>query len=97
MQSLNNKFILESYKEDRSIKANVANGFAMIAQKTQLKGLKSLVDFKSSDGTIFPKGSTVYIREQLLQAQPWAKQVFTSDAIGEEFIIVDMQYCEFVV
>ncbi len=96
MQSLNNRFILESYKEDRSIKATINSGFAMIAQKIAVKGLKLLVDTKTSNGDMFFAGSTAYIREAFLQSNPMAKQVFTSEDIDGEFIIIDAQHVEFV-
>ena len=99
-QSLNNRFIVETYKEDRALKAQVSSGFAMISQKVSLKGLKLLSDVHGSTGSSsfdYFAGSTVYIRESLLQSQPWAKASFTSEAIEGEFMIVDVAYVEFVV
>lgn len=99
-QSLNNRFILESYKEDRALKATVTNGFAMVQQKVSLKGLKLLVNISGTkDGAYFTfnAGAMVYIREEYLQNQPWAKKFFTSDAIEGEFMIVEAQFIEFVV
>lgn len=96
-RSLNGRFIVESYKEDRGLKATVTNGFAMVQQKVSLKGLKLLADAQNTSGQyIARKGDMVYIRESLLQAQPWAKATFTSDAIDGEFMIVDQTYIEFV-
>jgi hypothetical protein len=101
IQSLNNRFILETYKEDRGLKAEVKNGFAMVAQKVSLKGLKLLADIQGSQagGAYFnyKKGDIAYIREANLQSAPWAKAAFTSDAIEGEFMIVDASYIEFVV
>lgn len=98
IQSLN-KFIVETYKEDRALKATVQNGFAMVSQKIQVKGLKLLAEAKVAiNGELlhYPAGSTVYIREASLQSQPWAKQAFTSDAVEGEFMIVDQSHVEFV-
>ncbi len=96
-RSLNGRFIVESYKEDRALKATVQNGFAMVQQKISLKGLKLLADVQLSDGQwIAYKGDTVYIKEGALQSQPWAKHAFTSDAIEGEFMIVEQTYIEFV-
>lgn len=94
-----NKFIVETYKEDRALKATVTNGFAMVSQKVQVKGLRLLADaIIAVNGceTLFMEGSTVYIKEASLQSQPWAKASFTSDAIQGEFMIVDMAHVEFV-
>lgn len=94
-----NKFIVESYKEDRGLKATVQNGFAMVSQKVQIKGLKLLANVVvavNGSKIEYNVGSIVYIKEANLQSQPWAKQVFTSDIIEGEFMIVDSSYVEFV-
>jgi hypothetical protein len=96
-RSLNGRFILESYKEDRALKATVQNGFAMVSQKVSLKGLKLLADVQNATGQyIAYRGDIAYIREASLQNQPWAKATFTSDAIEGEFMIVDQAHIEFV-
>lgn len=96
-RALNGRFILESYKEDRALKATVQNGFAMVSQKVSLKGLKLLADVQNAQGQyIAYKGDIAYIREASLQSQPWAKSTFTSDAIEGEFMIVEQQHIEFV-
>jgi hypothetical protein len=51
--SLNNRLILEAYKTDGTIKANVQNGFATIAQKVQLKGLRVLVEARIAHGDTY--------------------------------------------
>jgi hypothetical protein len=93
--SLNNRLIVESYKDPRVHKSLERNGFAMLSQKITLKGLKVLVPFKKDDLDI-PTGSIAYIREELLYTQAWAKQVFECDEIKEPFIIIDSQYVEFI-
>lgn len=96
-RSLNGRFILESYKEDRALKATVQNGFAMVSQKVSLKGLKLLADVQNAQGQwIAYKGDIAYIRESSLQSQPWAKATFTSDAIEGEFMIVEALHIEYV-
>jgi hypothetical protein len=99
IQSLN-KFVLETYKEDRALKATVQNGFAMVSQKVQVKGLRLLADtIITSNGQKinYVRGEIAYIKEASLQSQPWAKASFTSDAIEGEFMIVDAAHVEFVV
>lgn len=96
-RSLNGRFVLESYKEDRALKATVTNGFAMVSQKVSLKGLKVLADVIAPDGRyVAHKGDIAYIREASLQSSPWAKSAFTADAIEGEFMIVESSYVEFI-
>lgn len=96
-RSLNGRFILESYKEDRALKATVQNGFAMVSQKVSLKGLRLLADVQNAQGQyIAYKGDIAYIREHSLQSQPWAKATFTSDNIEGEFMIVEQAHIEYV-
>jgi hypothetical protein len=96
-RSFNNRFILAPYEEERTLRAKENSGFAMLAQKTNIVPLKVLADTKLTDGTFVPKGSTAYVKEQLLFTQTWAKQVLESDAVGGKFIIVDLQFVELVV
>lgn len=96
--AMNGRFILETYKEDRALKATVSNGFAMVQQKVSLKGLTVLADVFSpvTGQPLARKGDKAFIREASLQSQPWAKASFTSDAIEGEFMIVDVSHIEFV-
>jgi hypothetical protein len=108
--SINNKFIVEPYVSDRAIKTTTGGGFALIQQKVAVKGLRLLVDAKlagfntslsvgdisKTDPEIVLAGSIIYIREEFLHSQPWAKQLMECDAIEGKFIIVDRQYVEFV-
>ena len=98
--SLNNRFIVEAYKEDRSLKTSVSNGFAMVSQKISLKGLKILVDAEVVTGSTvqsYPAGYVAYIKEGALQSAPWAKAFYTTDAVEGEFMIVEAMHVEFVV
>lgn len=45
---------------------------------------------------IVPKGSIAYIREEYLHTQPWAKQLLECEGIEGKFMIVDIQYVEFI-
>jgi hypothetical protein len=100
MISLNNRFVVEPYLSDRAIKLSQnGSGFAMIQQKVTLVGLKLLMSVHvqyPSESKYFPAGSTVYIREEYLHSQPWAKQLLESKAIEGKFMIVDHQFVEFV-
>lgn len=97
--SFNNRFILEPYHSDRSLKATAGSGFALVAQKVNLKGLKLLVDVawtRDGDTDIIPAGSKVFIREELLYTQPWAKQLLEAEGIEGKFIIVESQFVDMI-
>jgi hypothetical protein len=99
--SLNNRFILEPYSGDRTLKSKNEVGFALVQQKTSIVGLRLLMDAVVFSGTQcgvpYSKGSLAYIKEELLFTQPWASKVYESDAIEGKFIIVDAAHIEFVV
>ena len=96
--AMNGRFILETYKEDRALKATVSNGFAIVQQKVSLKGLTVLADVISpvTGQYLARRGDKAFIREASLQSQPWAKASFTADGIEGEFMIVESTYIEFV-
>lgn len=93
--SVNNRLIVEVYKKE-ALRSKVENGFATIGQKLALKGLKVLIDAKLDDGMLVPKGSTVYIKEEILHTQQWAQKAFESSYFPEPFLIVDRTYIEFI-
>lgn len=93
-RSVNGKLVLEAYKKE-ALRANVSNGFARPDQKVTVKGLKVLVDAKLNDGTLIPKGSLAYIKEENLHTQAWAQKNYESDAVGVPFILADSSNVEF--
>jgi hypothetical protein len=99
--TINNKFIVEPYNSDRALKSVVKNGFATIAQKVRVVGLKLLMDAVIKDNSetsrIVPKGSLVYLKEEFLHTNQGIKRTYESDAVEGEFTIVEMAYVEFVV
>lgn len=98
--SLNNRFIVEPYSGDRALKSKNTGGFAIVQQKVSLVGLRLLVDANIVSGslsTAYTKGSTVYIKEELLFTQVWAQKIYESDALEGKFIIVDAANVDFVV
>jgi hypothetical protein len=68
----------------------------MLSQKIKSKGLKLLVDAKLNDGTVLPKGSLAYIREEVLHNGQWATKILESDAIEGNFIIIDLAHVDYV-
>ena len=92
MMSINNKLVLEPYKHKGKIKANTSGGFATIAQKSNLVGLKALEygEFKIGSKIYpVPKGSMVYFKEDTLHTQEWSTQTYTCNELKESFIIAE--------
>lgn len=97
--SVNNRLIVEPYHSDRALKATAGSGFALVSQKVNLKGLKLLVGasiFENGHEIYWDAGAIVYIREELLYTQPWAKHQMECEGIEGKFIIVDRQFVEMI-
>lgn len=94
--SLNNRIIVEAYKTDKSLRANVSSGFATIAQKTALKGLTILVGTTLTDGRVIPAGAVAYIREEILHTAAWAQKALECDTIKTPFLVVEMNFVDFI-
>lgn len=94
-RSMNNRLIVEAYKKE-ALRSTEKNGFAFVSQKLTLKGLKVLVDAKLNDSTFVPKDSVVYIKEEVLHTQAWAQKPLECEAISEPFLIVDLNFVEFI-
>ena len=92
MESVNNKLILEPYKGEHKVKANVQHGFATIKQKSNLVGLKLLADAKLTQGNstfLVPRGTVAYFEEEVLYSQEWPRKRLSCDELKEEFVIGD--------
>lgn len=82
MNSLNDLVICKPKIDAGGIKQEVSNGFAKVIQKIEIVGLEVLVDAKEG----ISKGDTVFVREERLTTQPWAKTVLKLN--GEHVILV---------
>lgn len=89
--AINNNLILEAYKQGQGLRDEVNNGFAKVAQKTTLVGLKVLADCHL-EGRYVPKGSLAYLPEDLLMTQAWAKQIKKADFVEQDFIVVESRH-----
>lgn len=94
-RSFNNRLIVQAYQK-QGLQSSVSNGFAFVQQKVTVKGLTVLMDSQLSDGTFVPKGSTAYIKEELLHTAPWAQKILESDTLTTQFIIVDISNVEYI-
>ena len=93
--SFNNKLITETYTAGE-IRADSSSGWAKIDQKNNVKGLKLLVESKFLDGTVVPVGSLIYVREDALHTQAWAKKITKSDSLKQNFIVVNLADVEYI-
>lgn len=82
MKSLNDLVICKPKIDAGGIKQEVTNGFAKVIQKIEIVGLEVVVD---EPGGI-SKGDTVFVKEERLVTQQWAKNVLKLN--GESVILV---------
>jgi hypothetical protein len=87
--------VLEQYVRE-SLKKEVVNGIATPGQRDSVKGLKVLMDATLPDGRKIPKGSTAYIREELLHNHSWATKAYSCDTLSVKFLLVEREHIEFV-
>ena len=95
IEGINNKLILEPYTGKREINAKKQKGWETVDQKTNLVGLKALVDgtISNQDRLVkINKGDVVFFPEELLYSQPWSKKELTAPFIDKPFIIAEGVY-----
>jgi hypothetical protein len=93
--SFNNKLVLEAYVHTE-IRPEGNRGWIQASQKTNLKGLKVLVQAVLPDGTIVLKNSIAFIKEELLHSAPFAKNKLKCQTIPVEFILATMNDVEWI-
>ena len=93
--SFNNRLILEQYIKE-GLKAKIQGGIATPGQRDGMKGLTVLMETTLSDGRRIPSGSIAYIREEVLFTHPWASKPLTCDKLPVKFMIVELNYIEFI-
>lgn len=93
--SVNNRLVTETYNKE-GLKATVSAGIATPGQRDGVKGLRVLASITLSDGRHVPKGSIAYIREEVLHTHQWASKPLKCDTIAEKFLLVDLQFVEFI-
>lgn len=95
MFSVNNRLVLEEYVKE-ALKSEKVGGIATPGQRDGIKKLKVLVGTRLSDGRDIPEGSYAYLREEALHTQAWATKLFKCPSINGKFILVDLQWIEFI-
>jgi hypothetical protein len=93
--SYNNKLIVEAYKH-QEIRPEGNKGWIQAGQKNNLKGLQVLIQATLSNGDTIQPGSKVWIKEDFLHTQVWAKDVRKCETLPGEFILVSMNEVEFI-
>lgn len=89
--SLNGLLIVAPYDRGQGVKVEVKSGFATVAQKNDVVGLKLLVAV-NLNGKTYPAGSTVFFREDDLASKPWAKEIRKVIGEQESFLIIDSKF-----
>lgn len=94
--SVNNQLVVKPYAGSRGIKANISKGVAVVQQKTAVIGLEVLMDAHIIQGNvemIIKKGSTVYIKEEVLYThKDQYSRALTCDEIKEPFILANFMH-----
>lgn len=93
--SLNNRLLLEEYVK-KGLESKVVGGIATPGQRDGIKKLKILAGTRLADGRDIPAGSYAYLREEALHTQAWSSKLFTCEGITGKFILVDLQWVEFI-
>ena len=93
--SLNNRLVLEEYVKE-GLKSKVMGGIATPGQRDGIKKLKILASTKLPNGQEVDAGSYAFIREEALHTQAWASKFFTTENIPGKFMLVDLQWVEFI-
>ncbi len=93
--SFNNKLMVEPYVKTE-LKSKEVNGFAFVSQKSNLQGLKVLMNAKLNDGFVVQKDSIIYIKEEVLHTQAWAQKQYECPSLKGKFLIVDLGFVEFI-
>jgi hypothetical protein len=93
--SLNNRLVTEAYVKE-GLKARIQGGIATPGQRDAVKGLRVLMSTTLSDGRHIPVGSMAYVREEVLHSHPFASKPLTCDTIPGKFLLVDLQFIEWI-
>jgi hypothetical protein len=91
------KLILETYQKEE-LKSEIISGWTTgPSQKTNIKGLKVLIQAILSDGRIIQPGSIAYLREEGLHNATVGRNKYKSDTLSCEFIVVNLTDVEYIV
>lgn len=92
-KSIHNRVFLEPYKGSKKIESTVKSGFATVKQRSNLIGLKVLVDAEVIVAGSLQKlsaGSVLYFEETTLATEAWARHTYKAEGLhGEEFIMAE--------
>jgi hypothetical protein len=95
MKSINGLVICKPYQGTRKLESQVKSGFATVKQKTSVIGLETLVSFSFPELEV-PKGSTIYVSEEILFGQYGMNKVMECSDIEGPFIIVNLSHILFI-
>jgi hypothetical protein len=95
MNSFNRKIVCEPYVSKGAIESEVKKGMTFIKQKSKIIGLKVLMDAQIDQNLIIPKGSFVYILEEILYNQTAYQKPLTSEVVETPFVVVDFGHVIF--
>jgi hypothetical protein len=87
MKSVNGKIICAPYTGTKALKSETKSGFSTVKQRTEVVGLKVLLDSKLPDGTEIKAGQTAYFTEESLVVHQWPYHHMSCTDIQGQFVI----------
>lgn len=96
IKSFNRKIVCEPYKAKAGLKSKINRGVAVVQQKTEVIGLKVLIDAKVDNELQLKTGDIIYVKEETLHTVKSYQNALECPDIKEPFVIVDFGHVDFV-
>lgn len=99
LTSVNNRLILEPYKNVPGIRTEIRGGLAVVSQKITLVPLKVLVSGcigSGEDRRYVSAGAKAFFKEEFLKVNEAAKTIFVASDIEGDFIVLDASHVIFI-
>lgn len=97
IKSYNNFIICEPYKGKKALRPKITSGMATVDQTSKVVGIKVLADANISSDISIKKGSTIFIKEDVLHRNPNIySSPIESDFIEKPFIMAHFSHIVFI-
>jgi hypothetical protein len=91
IRSYNDKLLCRPYEKKGAglERTQSLTGFSTVKQKNSLHPLEVVVDFMSKAGDFIPKGSLVYVLEEVLTTRSWSDKTYEIDGVEGKVIVME--------
>jgi hypothetical protein len=96
IQSYNHQIITEPYTGATGIKSKITSGVSVVQQKSGVIGLKVLQDAVIDDKLTIKKGSTVFIKEEILHVNKNYSHPLECSKLNFSFVLMNFAHVAFV-